>query len=299
MLVLSREVGTSILVDTAAETAIVTVLGLHPHRRSISVHIERPAADEPSGASPTPVELGAGVRVQIGDDVQLSLVDLRDTKARVGITAPRTATVHRLEVYEGHSTGEPYRPGPWPGGRLCWNGRAAPRQAQPTVSQRAAARAAAGGRRWRITSRCCGPARVASASAVISCLVGASRCRPQSVVRYVVEGAGLMQTDVPASTPSQYTLTLRRYWLSVAATWCLLGAVALATSVRGLFGSVAFTVALTVLGIGLVSNFAVCYTANRWLSAFLCPRCARRFNNVQSDVFWPTKTCKHCDLHLR
>ena len=36
----------------------------------------------------------------IGDDVEITIVDVRGDKVRLGITAPREISVHRKEVYE-------------------------------------------------------------------------------------------------------------------------------------------------------------------------------------------------------
>jgi carbon storage regulator len=36
----------------------------------------------------------------IGDDVEIVIVDVRGDKVRLGITAPRSVSVHRKEVYE-------------------------------------------------------------------------------------------------------------------------------------------------------------------------------------------------------
>jgi carbon storage regulator len=36
----------------------------------------------------------------IGDDVEITVVDIRGDKVRLGITAPRHIQVHRKEVYE-------------------------------------------------------------------------------------------------------------------------------------------------------------------------------------------------------
>jgi len=36
----------------------------------------------------------------IGDDVQVTVVDIRGDKVRLGITAPRDVSVHRKEVYD-------------------------------------------------------------------------------------------------------------------------------------------------------------------------------------------------------
>jgi len=38
--------------------------------------------------------------IMIGDDVEITIVDIRGDKVRLGITAPKTIPVHRREVYE-------------------------------------------------------------------------------------------------------------------------------------------------------------------------------------------------------
>lgn len=38
--------------------------------------------------------------IMIGDDVEITVVDIRGDKVRVGISAPRHVQVHRKEVYE-------------------------------------------------------------------------------------------------------------------------------------------------------------------------------------------------------
>jgi len=36
----------------------------------------------------------------VGDDVEITIVDVRGDKVRLGITAPRQIPVHRKEIYE-------------------------------------------------------------------------------------------------------------------------------------------------------------------------------------------------------
>ena len=36
----------------------------------------------------------------IGDDIEITIVDVRGDKVRLGIQAPRTMSVHRKEIYE-------------------------------------------------------------------------------------------------------------------------------------------------------------------------------------------------------
>lgn len=38
--------------------------------------------------------------IMIGDDVEITVVDIRGDKVRLGISAPRSLPVHRKEVYE-------------------------------------------------------------------------------------------------------------------------------------------------------------------------------------------------------
>ncbi len=44
--------------------------------------------------------------IMIGDDVEITIVDVRGDKVRLGITAPKDVPVHRKEIYEANSTGK-------------------------------------------------------------------------------------------------------------------------------------------------------------------------------------------------
>ena len=38
--------------------------------------------------------------IMIGDDVEITIVDVRGDRVRLGIVAPKTVSVHRKEIYE-------------------------------------------------------------------------------------------------------------------------------------------------------------------------------------------------------
>ena len=38
--------------------------------------------------------------IMIGDEVEITIVDVRGDKVRLGITAPKKISVHRKEIYE-------------------------------------------------------------------------------------------------------------------------------------------------------------------------------------------------------
>ena len=38
--------------------------------------------------------------IMIGDEIEITVVDIRGDKVRLGITAPKTISVHRKEVYD-------------------------------------------------------------------------------------------------------------------------------------------------------------------------------------------------------
>lgn len=44
--------------------------------------------------------------IMVGDEVEITILDVRGDKVRLGITAPRSIDVHRKEVYEAIQRGK-------------------------------------------------------------------------------------------------------------------------------------------------------------------------------------------------
>ena len=44
--------------------------------------------------------------IMLGDDIEVTVVDIRGDKVRLGIRAPEAVTVHRKEILGGHSAGK-------------------------------------------------------------------------------------------------------------------------------------------------------------------------------------------------
>jgi len=42
----------------------------------------------------------SGEQIAIGDDIVISLLEIKGTKVKIGIQAPETVSIHRQEIYE-------------------------------------------------------------------------------------------------------------------------------------------------------------------------------------------------------
>ena len=49
--------------------------------------------------------------IYIGDDIVITVVDIRGDRVRIGVQAPTDVSVHRKEVYEAIQTGKQREPG--------------------------------------------------------------------------------------------------------------------------------------------------------------------------------------------
>jgi|GEM_PF-5873258 len=48
----------------------------------------------------TTLTLQEGQSVMLGDDIEVAVTDVLEKRARIGVEAPRTISIHRKEVYE-------------------------------------------------------------------------------------------------------------------------------------------------------------------------------------------------------
>jgi carbon storage regulator CsrA len=97
MLVLSREAGTSIVIG---DFCVLTVLKVFRDRRVISLLITQANATSPGVLDSRSTDIELGGRLKISDNLDVTFVDLRDDKARIGINFPPELSVHRLEIYK-------------------------------------------------------------------------------------------------------------------------------------------------------------------------------------------------------
>src|SRR5436853_7559960 len=67
-------------------------------RRGFGIHSSRPLAQE--GASMLVLSRQRDETIMIGDDIEVTVVDIRGDKVRLGINAPKEISVHRKEVYD-------------------------------------------------------------------------------------------------------------------------------------------------------------------------------------------------------
>jgi len=122
MLVLSRERGSSIMVDGPEGSCLLTIVQVRGAEVSLLVS-HTPAAGRLDSWTATLVR---DATVKIGSTAEVTLVDVLEEKARLGIDASKETSVHRLEVWEairrenrrGGDAGDsfPGSPVPRPGG---------------------------------------------------------------------------------------------------------------------------------------------------------------------------------------
>src|SRR5882724_6128793 len=67
-------------------------------RRGFGFCSSRPLAQE--GASMLVLSRQRDETIMIGDDIEVTVVDIRGDKVRLGINAPKEISVHRKEVYD-------------------------------------------------------------------------------------------------------------------------------------------------------------------------------------------------------
>lgn len=79
---------------------MVTVLELLQERRAVSMLVSRASMAKPGELESRTIDLEMNSTLKISDGAEVTLLDLRNDKARIGIQAPMEYWVHRMEVYE-------------------------------------------------------------------------------------------------------------------------------------------------------------------------------------------------------
>ncbi len=92
MLVLSRQVDETVLIGDAIAVTVVSInpegATLHVRYRDKNHRLEQKLA------------LEIDDRLEITDDIYVSVLDIRGDKIRLAVVAPKTMAVHRKEIYE-------------------------------------------------------------------------------------------------------------------------------------------------------------------------------------------------------
>lgn len=99
MLVLSRAIGEAVIVGNlqfAQAMYVFMVTNISSETDSAAVFVV--SAGE--SLKPRTVKLACDENFKIGETIEVTLVGIKDDRARIGITSPRAMAVHRLEVWE-------------------------------------------------------------------------------------------------------------------------------------------------------------------------------------------------------
>lgn len=96
MLVLSQERGNSIMVDGPEGGCLLTVLQIRGAEVSLLVSHSSVAGKLDSWTA----TLVRDATIKVGSTAEVTLVDVRKEKARLGINASKETSVYRLEVWE-------------------------------------------------------------------------------------------------------------------------------------------------------------------------------------------------------
>ena len=111
--------------------------------------------------------------IMIGDNIVVTIVDIRGDKVRLGINAPTEIPVHRQEVYEAIQRENVPRQSPRTQ-RHTWLGQTCP-GSRPTHKGRLTP--PHGGRRWTVRGHKSGPGRMTGG---LGTVVGARRRRTKN-----------------------------------------------------------------------------------------------------------------------
>ena len=114
MQVLSRMCQESVMISGSEAGCLLTVLQIQGDK--VSLLISHSASGKPGVLDSWTTHLARDATVKVGNIAEVTLVDVRKDKARLGVNTTTDASVHRLEVWEAiqqenrDSGGEPDDP---------------------------------------------------------------------------------------------------------------------------------------------------------------------------------------------
>jgi carbon storage regulator len=95
MLVMSRAVNECIIIVNDLRVEVITITPTSATLRAFRPLLGGRLTDEIETKA-----LAINQSISPADGISISVVDLREDKVRIGVTAQRTTSVHRLEVWE-------------------------------------------------------------------------------------------------------------------------------------------------------------------------------------------------------
>lgn len=98
MLVISRMREESVVVIAPDGGCVITVLRVRADQ--VTILVNHTSAEKPGVLNAWTATFARGSSFKIGSVAEVTLVDVREEKARIGINASRSAEVHRLEVWQ-------------------------------------------------------------------------------------------------------------------------------------------------------------------------------------------------------
>lgn len=97
-MVLSREVGQSVIIKAPEGSCLVTVVQFDHRASSALILVNQAKLAHPGDLSTQAINLRRFKSFRVGASVHVTLIEVREDKVRLGFVVPRDVPVHRLEL---------------------------------------------------------------------------------------------------------------------------------------------------------------------------------------------------------